>query len=383
MKTFTRIASTVGAIAATGLVAVAPANAATVHHNAPQPATHGIVFVQNNSTTGNTVYAYDRTKSGGLTQVGAYPTGGNGGALSGAVADHLSSEGSLSYDALSHTLYAVNAGSNTLTSFAVFGDHLVREQVVPTEGTFPVSVAVRGNLVFVLNARNGGSISGYVRVGNELFAVPSWNRQLKLNTSAPGQPNEFVSTPGQLSFAPNGQSLIVATKNGGNTLESFPLAFWGPSTKPVVTSLPGAVPFGFAYDARGHLVLSEPGTGNVVSFQLARNGQATTLDTVATGQKAPCWVASWGNDIFVSNAGSNTVSSYVSSSSGKLTSEGVTATDPGTVDATVSPDGHYLYVQTGVNGIVDVYTIGAHASLTKTGSVTVPNGIGAEGIVAL
>ena len=46
-----------------------------------------------------------------------------------------------------------------------------------------------------------------------------------------------------------------------------------------------------------------------------------------------------------------------------------TSTDPGTVDAAISAHGHYLYVQTGANGIVDEFRINRDGSLTPIGSV--------------
>ncbi len=62
---------------------------------------------------------------------------------------------------------------------------------------------------------------------------------------------------------------------------------------------------------------------------------------------------------------------------------GQTTTDAGTVDADATPDGAYLYVQTGAAGIVDGFKIHENGSLTSVGSVTVPNAVGGEGIVAL
>ena len=42
---------------------------------------------------------------------------------------------------------------------------------------------------------------------------------------------------------------------------------------------------------------------------------------------------------------------------------GQTATDPGTVDASASIGGQYLYVQTGGNGIVDEFQVSANGEL--------------------
>jgi hypothetical protein len=64
-----------------------------------------------------------------------------------------------------------------------------------------------------------------------------------------------------------------------------------------------------------------------------------------------------------------------------LTGLGNTTTDPGTIDAAISRHGQYLYVETGANGIVDEFAIGASGSLTSIGSVTIPGGYG-ERIVA-
>ena len=186
MKTTARIAGVGGlALAATALLA-GPAQASSSDHSAP-------VFVQTDNLAGNTIVAYDRAADGRLHQAGSYPTGGNGGALTGSVVDHLASQGSLASDRANGLLYAVNAGSDTVSVFAVHGDRLTRRQVITSGGTFPVSIAVRGNLLYVLNARDGGSVQGYLRIGDLLVRVPAWHRSLGLD---PTQTPEFTNTPG-------------------------------------------------------------------------------------------------------------------------------------------------------------------------------------------
>src|SRR5581483_3545573 len=114
---------------------------------------------------GNQVVAYDRGADGRLTQAGVYDTGGLGGVLSGSQVDHTASQGALAYDAAHQLLLAVNAGSNTVSVFRVNGGRLTAVQVVPSGGSFPVSIAVSHNLVYVLHARHGGSIQGFVVLG--------------------------------------------------------------------------------------------------------------------------------------------------------------------------------------------------------------------------
>jgi 6-phosphogluconolactonase (cycloisomerase 2 family) len=374
MSTLTRlsIVATSVAAAATGLVA-APSQAA------PSTSAHHVVFVQNDDPAGNTVTAYDRTQTGGLAEAGSYPTGGLGGVLGNSVVDHLASEGSLAYDRSSQLLIAVNAGSDSLTVFGVHGDRLSRRQVVGSGGSFPVSVTVDRGRVFVLNARDGGSVQGFVISGGRLVPVARWHRGLGLD---PTQTPEFTSTPGQIGFTPDGRRLVVTTKNGGNSILVFKVGF-GPLGAPIETDLPGTVPFGFDFDARGHLALTEAGTNDVATFDISGNGTLTARDLAATGQAATCWLVASGNTVYASNAGSGSISTYRVGPTGGLTALGNTATDAGTVDATVSGDGAYLYVETGATGTVDAYRIGNDGSLTASGSVLVPDAVGAEGIVAL
>src|SRR3954452_4181798 len=138
-----RLLSAAGAALVVAALAVSPALAA--EHSAT-----GALFVQTDDPAGNTVVVYDRGADGRVQQARSYRTGGLGGVLDGSVVDHLASQGSLTYDRANGVLYAVNAGSDTLTVFAVDGDRLIRRQVVPTFGDFPVSVAARDHLVYVL-----------------------------------------------------------------------------------------------------------------------------------------------------------------------------------------------------------------------------------------
>jgi hypothetical protein len=375
MKSTTRLGLVAMATASLVVGFAGAAQASPSGHAAPAP--HGAVFVQTDDASGNTIVAYDRAANGSLTQAGSYATGGVGGALGGSVVDHTASEGSLAHGGGS--LFAVNAGSNTITSFAVSGDRLGRRQVISSGGVFPVSIAVRGPLVYVLNARDGGSIQGYLNIGGHLTLVRAWNRQLGFT---PNPTPEFTSTPAQIGFTPDGSKLVVTTKGDGNSIETFGVGLLGVTSKPVITPLAGAVPFGFAFDQAGHLAVTEAGTNSVATFRIAQNGTATQLSSVPTGQQATCWVVADGSHLYASNAGSGTLSIIAENASGTLTAQGTAATDPGTVDAAVTPTGTNLYVQTGANGIVDEFSVGHDGALVKIGSVTVPGAAGGEGIVA-
>jgi 6-phosphogluconolactonase (cycloisomerase 2 family) len=339
------------------------------------------VFVQSDNVAGNQVIVYDRAADGTLTQAGTYDTGGLGGALEGSVVDHLASQGSLTYDREDRTLYAVNAGSNTISVFAVFGDRLALRQVLSSGGSFPVSVTVDDGVVYVLNAKEGGYLQGFRVVFGRLLPIPGSGRALGLNPSATPQ---FTNTPGQVAFSPDGSELVVTTKENGSDVDVFRVGQFGLLSKaPVVNALPGAVPFAVSFDRQGHLAVSEAGPSALAIFELSEHGTIAQLDSVPTGQKASCWVVRDDGRFYASNTGSGSVSGFRSSLGGELlTLFTQTPTDGGPVDATVPVGGRFLYVQTGAAGIVDELAIAPGGTLSEIGSVTVPGAIGGEGIAA-
>jgi hypothetical protein len=369
-----------GRVAHLPVIAPPVIHAPVVHGpGAPPVGSTRAVFVQTDNVAGNQIVSYSRSSSGALSQAGVFDTGGLGGVLEGSEVDHLASQGSLAYDQADGLLYAVNAGSNTVSVFAVLGDELVLRQVISSGGSFPVSIAVFHGLVYVLNAEQGGSVQGFTVAFGRLLPIPGSNRALGLDPTATPQ---FTTTPGQVAFSPDGSQLIVTTKANGNDIDVFRVGAFGQlSHTPVVNSEPATVPFGVTFDQAGDLVVAES-AGSIASFHLSPNGTVTLLNAVETGQKATCWVVGAGGDFYTSNPGSASLSGFQAGFGGALTSLGNTETDGGTVDAAVPSDGRFLYVQTGAAGDVDEFAIGAQGALSKIGSVTVPGAVGGEGIVA-
>ncbi len=349
---------------------------------APSLATTGegpahAVFVANDRLAGNQIIAYSRAEEGALTQVGEYATGGNGGKLEGSVVDHTASQGALTYDASEGLLFAVNAGSNTLSVFSVHGDQLALRQVIASGGKFPVSVTAHGGYVYVLNAEEGGSIEGYVVFAGRRL-IPIAHRSLDLPVPAPGKGEQFTHTPGQIAFSPDGSELIVTTKAAGQSIEVF--ATDTLSLVPKVNPEPGAVPFAVTFDSLGHLLVAEAGPSALASFALEGRGYLKQLDALDTEQAATCWVVGAAGYFYTSNAGSASVTGFQSGPGG-LTKLEDTSTHPGTVDAASA--GKFLYVQGGKEGTVDEFEVQPNGSLKSLGSVVVPDAEGGEGIVAI
>jgi 6-phosphogluconolactonase (cycloisomerase 2 family) len=377
---FTRpiLGATAGTLTALALaVPSAFAAPASGHDGGPTHPSGGAVFVQTDNLAGNAVVAYKRSAQGRLTQAGVYETGGKGGALEGAKVDFPASQGSLALDPEAGLLFAVNAGSNTITEFAVDGTKLTMEAIVPSGGEFPASIAVHGESLYVLNARGGGSIQGYKLTDGKLSLQKGWNRPLGLD---PAKTPEFTSTPGQVAFTPDGSKLLVTTKGNTSAIQVFKVEGSGaPAKAAVVTSLPEKVPFAVDFDSAGNVMVAEAGSNALASFAIAGNGSLTELASAPTGQEATCWITHIGSTFYLSNAASGTVSAFAAKGS-TLTPLGDTATSPGTVDAAVA--GKFLYVQTGAEGVVDEFKALPGGKLQPLGKVTVPGAIGGEGIVA-
>jgi 6-phosphogluconolactonase (cycloisomerase 2 family) len=340
------------------------------------------VFVQTDNVSGNKIAAYARANNGTLTLAATYSTGGLGGVLNGSVVDHLASAGSLTYDTTHSLLYAVNAGSNTVTVFSVSGDKLTRHQIISSGGTFPVSVAVYGDLVYVLNALGGGSVTGFSVSHGKLDEISGSTRSLHL--TIPTGDTQYTLTPAQVTFTPGGTQLIVTTKDNGSDIDIFAVvgAKGRLSKSPVVNSEPGTDPFAAVFDAKGTMVVSDLGTAALSTYTDNADGTITPISTLGTGKIDTCWVTAARGFFYASNPGSASLSTFKVSSSGQLSIEGLTPTDPGTVDSSATADGHFLYVQTGKNGIVDEFEVAASGGLSEVSDVTVAGSVGGEGIAA-
>ena len=178
----------------------------------------GAVFVQTDDLQHNGIVAFTRGADGHLTRVGEVPTGGRGGVERDVPLDSLASQDSLTYDAAHHLLFAVNAGSNTVTSFPVTGAHLTRVQTVPSGGVFPVSVSAGPQPAVRAERRRVGQRH---RLPDQPLgpadALPGACRDLGLNNEA--RP-EFITAPADIAQTPDGDHVIVTTKANNTSTSS-------------------------------------------------------------------------------------------------------------------------------------------------------------------
>jgi 6-phosphogluconolactonase len=110
----------------------------------PVNSNQGFVYTESNDAGQNTILTYVQNSNGKLSFLRSTASGGRG---SGAA---LGSQGALAFDGVQvHWLFAVNAGSNSISSFSVDDNGgLTLADTVSSNGILPVSLTFR-NKFFV------------------------------------------------------------------------------------------------------------------------------------------------------------------------------------------------------------------------------------------
>jgi 6-phosphogluconolactonase len=325
----------------------------------------GAVYTLTNAATGNAVAVFERAANGSLTPAGTVSTGGRG---TGA---GLGSQGALVLD--DDRLFAVNAGSNTISSLEVDdGNEVELEDVASSLGVRPISLTVHGPILYVLNAGDAttpANITGFLVFGGELIPLPGSSRPL--STAAPD--------PAQIEFTPDGRVLVV-TEKATNRITTYRV-FLGFASRPFSQPSAGQTPFGFAFDRRGHLIASEAFGGAtdasvLSSYGVSRSGAVSVIDpNVATTETAACWVVVTkdGRFTYTTNTGSNSISGYAISRDGDLTlldADGKTAVTGATpIDAALSRSSRFLYELSAGAGEIGGFTVNSDGSLDPLGAV--------------
>jgi 6-phosphogluconolactonase (cycloisomerase 2 family) len=327
--------------------------------------TAGAVFVMtneiNDTDDGNAIAAFLRGEDGSLTFNGSFPTGGNGSTDfdGGEGLDPLISAYSLINTPDNRFILAVNAGSNTISSFRINTDFTLTlidvesTDAANTGAIGPNSLAYFDGVVYVTNIDADGDLGEPIQEGNvtgfeltdtgQLFPIPNSTRELN-------------NRPSAVRFAPNGDYLLISSINAGsNQLESLnedALVVYGVDGDGVLSSeqtdgvtstlqnnaegrnLPSAI--GFEMVARGNDIFAvvtearefqvdgappvfpELQTGSVSVWQLMPGGtlDPIQLDVPASSpednQRTACWIAVSpdSQNFWVSNALDASITSF-------------------------------------------------------------------------
>jgi len=322
------------------------------------PGYTGALYIQTNAAAGNEVLVIPRSVDGTLGTVSSVSTGGLG---TGA---GLGNQGALTLSENGRNLYVVNAGSDEISIFRVTPAGLQLQGSVPSGGDQPISIALRGSLLYVLNDGTDPNVSGFrVDALGGLHALAGSARPL----------STAVPDAAQVGISPDGRHLVV-TEKATNLIVGWELDLWGYASNRTLTPSSSPTPFGFGFSGRDVLLVSEavggaPDASVTSSYRPAPAGWTPVSPSVATTETAACWVVVTpdGKFVYVTNAGSASVSGYRVDHDGAinlLDADGKTGnTTAGPVDAAITGNGRYLYtLNSGGHGI-SAFRIHADGSL--------------------
>lgn len=343
--------------------------------SAPTLAGPGAVYLTSNEAAGNTILVFDRAADGTLTAAPSVPTGGLG------TGGGLGNQHSMVLTQDHRRLYVVNAGSDDISAFRVSADALEAIGTpVSSGGDQPISLAVHRDLLYVLNAGNGGNIAGF-RIGPDGSITPIAGSTRPLGGAGPAQ----------IEFTPDGRVLVV-TEKSTNTITTYVVGPDGLAGAPATQASAGDTPFGFGFNERGDLVVSEAaggsaGLSSASSYRIADDGTLSVVSAaVATTQTAACWIAisQNGRHAYTTNTGSGTLSSLAIDSGAELSLAdavaGVTGAGSLPQDAAFTPGGRFLYVRN-AGGSVGAFQVNQDGALTAVADFG-PIATFANGIVA-
>lgn len=360
-----RLLQSIGLGAAAAATAAAGPAAAHGDHGADDDGlSAGAVFTSSNAVDGNELLAYARGRDGRLALVARAATGGLG---SGA---GLGSQGAVTLSGDGRLLFVVNAGSHSVSTFALRGDGLRLLSVVGSGGLHPISIAEADGLVYVLNDGGEGNVAGF-----------RWHEgTLRPIAGAIGRLSAAGGTaPAQVGFSDDGDALVV-TEKATQRLSSWRVGRDGRLGPAVVTASPGATPFGFAFNRRNRLVVVEAvggavGASTVSSYRFGERDPARPVvasASVPNGQTASCWVSVTpsGRYALVADTGSSNISSYRIAVDGRLELLQAVAASTGAgsapADTAVSPDGRRFYVRNGRVATIGAFAIAHDGTLVPT-----------------
>lgn len=325
----------------------------------------GYVYTESNDASQNKIIIYNQNADGSLTWNSTVASGGPGNGAG------LGSQGALVLNEDHTLLLAVNAGDNSISSFLVHNDGSLKlADTKSSGGTLPVSVCVNKNLVYVVNSTSANICGFYVDAYGMLTKIGGSLQALSNNNAAPAQ----------ISFDPNGYVLYV-TEKMTNKIASFTLNEQGAANAGTFTSSVGSTPFGFSFAKKNsnYLIVSNAAggavnAGNCTSYLTDNAGNVNAVNgAIANYQTAPCWVAvtRYGRFAFVTNTGSNSISSYYISPAGALylVFFTVTKADEAPLDIIVSSNNHYVYAVNSISHTITEYKRGLLGTLKPIGKV--------------
>jgi 6-phosphogluconolactonase len=337
------------------------------------PDNTGYVFTMSNDAGTNAILIYKQEANGRLKYKASVNSGGAGNGMG------LGSQGALVIDKKHRQIYAVNPGSNSISSFRLSNNgKLDLHQTISSEGNTPVSLTVHNSLLYVVN--DGGNICGFKIAGNGMLSkIEGSSQSLTMPTA----------DPAEILFKPDGSALVV-TEKATNKIVVFKVNNGGVAQPGQMHPAQAETPFGFVFAGSKYLVATNafggaPNASTVTSFSVEANGSVNLISNIPDHEAAACWVTLSKNEdyAFVTNTGSNSISSLKVGNDGslQLLDSVAVATGGAPTDIIISSNGKFAYNVNSMSHTIGQYKVLHNGRLQSLGDLAgLP--AAAQGIVA-
>lgn len=310
-----------------------------------------------NAAAGSNVLVYARAAGGSLTPGGTLSTNGLG------TGTGLGSQGAVSLTQDGRWLLVVDAGSDEISVFSVHEGGLTFASKTWSHGSLPISLTTHKNWVYVLDAGASGNIAGFTLSNDGTLTYTAGSSQPLSGLASP--------SPEQIGFSPTGNVLLV-TEKGTNTIDTYAVDHDGVASSPATLASNGMGPYGFAFANDDQLLVSEAATNSLSSYVISDSGSLRTISgAMPTFGNAPCWVAVTqdGSFAYTTNAHGGTISTFSIARDGGITLRSSIAakTSAPALDIALNARSQFMYVRNG--GSITGFQVYADGSLSAVASV--------------
>jgi 6-phosphogluconolactonase (cycloisomerase 2 family) len=294
-----------------------------------------VIWLETNSTAGNSILAFRNTGSGNPTFLGSTPAGGIGVYDKTFALGPFDSDQNLITNPEGTLLFAVNSGSNSIAVFRITsngGLQAVNGSPFPSGGTDPVSLGLKDDILVVVNKDEDPAQNANLHLPNyTTFRVLPDGTLVPIKGSTVSV--AYGSSPSQALIASRGSFVFGADFLGG-LLQSFRLLQNPPQALPEPPAPPGGLlqnppqalpdslfngqnvphaPLGMRTNPYlPILYVDSVFTNQVTVYRYDEKGRLSFVRAVADSGKADCWaiVNHEGTRLYVANTGDNSISVF-------------------------------------------------------------------------